>query len=282
MKNRTKQVFSVIVIRQFDRQITSLILTLAMISGIFPHYPTITTLAQTSTTATCKTDLAGAQKKISAVVHAALTTTQPTAWVDPIKNIVQVLVQTSNEVGAKSVGTAIAAVGGLPVYSFRSIDGVLAVIPRNQVVEIARLCEVERITADHATQQTASHLETTTGLSKLRSFSSTSNTFSGVDGTGVGIAILDSGVMKTHTSLANSASLSRVTKAVNMLVVQPSVSAASTTKILGIDLTAISSLNKVTKMLSKTVSDAIIASTEPNPDDYGHGTAVAGDRKSVV
>ena len=170
------------------KQGTVLVLISAMICGVFPQSSYSIASAETISISTCQGSDAEAMKKLSSSVIAVLNGTNPSNYYDLNSNSVQVIVQTTSNKAAKIVSNEITKEGGTPIYSFRSIDGLLANIPLDKIVRIAQLCEVERITCDHTTQQTASHLETVTGLSNLRTYNSSKNTFSGVDGTGIGIA----------------------------------------------------------------------------------------------
>ncbi|MEJ7712472.1 MAG: hypothetical protein WKF84_22120 [Pyrinomonadaceae bacterium] len=77
----------------------------------------------------------------------------------------------------------------------------------------AERADVERISPDHLAQQTASHLEAATGTDQVRSWNFLGTGFTGLDGSGVGVAILDSGMMASHRHFADALGLSRVAAA---------------------------------------------------------------------
>src|SRR5215212_2247040 len=135
--------------------------------------------------------------KLSPPLRQALATSDTLVWSDPSRQTVRALVQS---VGPVSSGllSAIRANGGTVLRQFSSIKGFLAELPKNRILTIAARPDVERMSADHLAQKNASHLEATTGTDQLRSYSSLLNTYSGLDGGGIGIAILDSGIMAGH------------------------------------------------------------------------------------
>src|ERR1700756_2930828 len=72
-------------------------------------------------------------------------------------------------------------------------------VPTSVLDELARRDDVVSVAPNHTTHRTASTLETITGTltSNVRT-NSTKTSYSGLDGTGIGIAVLDSGVMAAH------------------------------------------------------------------------------------
>src|SRR5204863_6617597 len=118
---------------------------------------------------------------------------------------VRALIQTNGPV-TNALKSAVTSAGGSIVRQFTSINGVLVDLPKNRLLTIAGRSDVERISADHLAQQSSSHLEVATGADRARTY--------GLDGSGVGIAILDSGIMAGHSEfgpLGNLLGLSRVT-----------------------------------------------------------------------
>jgi len=108
------------------------------------------------------------------------------------------------------------------------------------------------MSADHLAQKSASHLEAATGADRVRASS-------GLDGKGIGIAILDSGIMASHSefgSLGNLLGLSRVTAKTD--IAATNVNLAQYLLRLGI------------------VSSLLDLLGLGNGDGYGHGSHVAG------
>src|SRR5262249_12145129 len=130
--------------------------------------------------------------------------------------------------------------------------GMLVSLPKNNLLALAAEPEVERISPDHLVTKCASHLEAATGANSLRSYSPLLG-FSGLDGSGVGIAVLDSGIMASHADFAGGLlGLSRVSAAVD--VASSNNFLRSFENLLALHLPLVSG----------------------NEDAYGHGAHVAG------
>ena len=86
------------------------------------------------------------------------------------------------------------------------------------MAKVAERSDVTFVAPNRATRRTASTLETITGASTtgVRT-GSTKTSYSGLDGTGIGIAIVDSGVMQAHKAFHTAAGVSRVLKNVQTL-----------------------------------------------------------------
>ena len=108
--------------------------------------------------------------------------------------------------------SAIVAAGGSVYYRYISVSGVLALLPANKVVEIARRGDVQSISPNRSTYRTQSLLEQTTGAATARATPATAD----VDGRGVGIAFLDSGIMASHRAFADANGGSRVKRSVDI------------------------------------------------------------------
>src|SRR5690242_15850795 len=220
------------------RKLLTIALTLVLVFGLLP-------LTRTQAV------VAAPISKLSAALQQALNSTVSTVWSDPSRQRLRVLIQ-SNGPFSSSLNTAIIASGGTIVRQFTSINGVLADLPKNQVLTLAARTDVDRMSADHLAQMSASHLEVATGADKVR-------TSSGLDGSGVGIAILDSGIFAGHSefgSLGNLLGLSRVTAKVDI---------ASTNVNLAQYLLRLGLVTSLLDLLGLG-----------NGDGYGHGSHVAG------
>ena len=92
--------------------------------------------------------------------------------------------------------------GGSVHASFPSMHSLSVQIKASQVQALAERKEVLSVTPNREIRSTASTIETITGAlnSGVRTYSDKIN-YSGLDGSGIGIAILDSGVMKMHDTL---------------------------------------------------------------------------------
>src|SRR6185369_11909654 len=220
------------------RKLLTLALTLVLVFGLLP-------LTRSQAV------VAAPISKLSRALQQALNTNVSTVWSDPSRQRLRVLIQ-SNGAFTSSLNTAIIAAGGIIVRQFASINGVLAYLPKNRVLTLAARPDVDRMSADHLAQMSSSHIEVATGADKVR-------TSSGLDGSGIGIAILDSGIMASHSEfgpLGNLLGLSRVTAKTDI---------ASTNVNLAQYLLRLGLVTSLLDLLGLG-----------NGDGYGHGSHVAG------
>jgi serine protease AprX len=196
--------------------------------------------------------------KLSTAVQQILNSGTTLVWANPATQTIRVLIQTFGPVDSGLL-TAIGQNGGSVVRQFASIDGVLAALPISSVLAIAALPQVERITADHLAQETSSHLEAATGADQVRSYGFL-NTISGLDGTGVGIAVLDSGIMSGHSDFSNGLLSSRVAGSTDIVSGNQNLSQFESQLGLG-------------TLLGGLLNLSLLAS---NDDGFGHGSHVAG------
>ena len=157
-----------------------------------------------------------AYRKLSPDLQAALTSTTLTdsSWVKETANgrLLKLLVLSYDTVDPdlKSLRQAILDANGSVYYRFSSVNGLLVMLPAANVVSIARRSDVEVMSPNRPTVRTSSLVEATTGADAVRALPA------GFDGTGVGIAVMDSGVMAAHKSFADAKGGSRVKKSVNL------------------------------------------------------------------
>jgi serine protease AprX len=140
-------------------------------------------------------------------------------------------------------------------------------VPTSVLNELARLDDVVSVAPNRTTHHTASTLETITGTltSNVRT-NSTKSSYSGLDGTGIGIAIVDSGVMKGHNAFLNGLGITRVKRNVSML---HQTLANWTT---GVDSTT----SPMPGSLAEIQYESSIANDGgTDQDPFGHGTHVA-------
>src|SRR5258706_4795291 len=225
------------------RQPLTVLLTLTLVFALLPHGRTQADGGSGSG--------AGVSKLSVALQQALVSYPSSCVWLDASRQTVRALIQ-SNGPPSSALTTAITAAGGSVVRQFTSINGLLADLPINKVLTIAGRSDVDRMSADHLSQQSSSHLEVATGADRAR-------TYGGLDGSGVGIAILDSGIMASHSefgNLGNLLGLSRVTAKTD--IASSNVNLAQYLLRLGI----------VSSLLDLLGLD--------NGDGYGHGSHVAG------
>src|SRR5689334_20060066 len=193
--------------------------------------------------------------KLSLALQQALVNNDLQVWSNPSRQTVRTVIQTNGPVSL-ALRSAILLAGGTVVRQFTSIDGMLVELPKNKLLDIAARADVERLTADHLAQESASHLETATGADLLRTYRPLTNNFTGLDGSGVGIAILDSGIMATHNDFSGLLGLTtRVTASTD--IVSSNTNLALVENLLGI-------------------LGGLLPILNTNKDGYGHGSHVAG------
>ncbi|HWN98101.1 MAG TPA: S8 family peptidase [Blastocatellia bacterium] len=118
---------------------------------------------------------------------------------DASPRMVDVIIQTASKPDKKFL-RALSHRGGYLLSDYNNVEAVAAHVPVDQIGEIASQSHVEYISLDRPTQATG-HLETTTGANIARNYGNAST--GSIDGSGVGIAILDSGVYANHESFSD-------------------------------------------------------------------------------
>jgi subtilisin family serine protease len=140
-------------------------------------------------------------------------------------------------------GLRLAAIAGGATFgrNFRSVPGISARLPAALVARLATRSDVWRIVPNRTVMQASSALELITGADDVRTMAAGP----ALDGSGVGIAFVDSGIMSAHGAFVGNDGLSRVKMSVDFT----SPLATPTTPVDG--------------------------SSNPFQDPYGHGTLVA-------
>jgi serine protease AprX len=165
----------------------------------------------------------GQAKKIAKDLQAALdATTTPTAkWAKDIngtRHVQVVIMSGSTDTAMTNLRNDIKGAGGSVHVAMPGLRAVTATLPAAQVARIAGRSDVVTVAPNRTTSRTASALETMTGaLTSVVRSNSTKTSYSGLDGTGIGIAVLDSGVMKAHEAFNNASAVTRVKRNVTML-----------------------------------------------------------------
>ena len=181
-----------------------------------------------------------------------------------VRHVQVVLVSNDNDPLMSNLRAHVLQLGGSVHAVHPAVHAMTVQVKASDVAALAQRSDVLSVSPNRVTQRTFSALESMTGAltANVRTYSS-KTAYSGVDGTGVGIAVLDSGVMKSHDSLDNS--LQRVKRNVNML----NASLANWTT--GVSTT---SLNPGSTALANYEA-AIAADSTNTQDPFGHGTHVA-------
>jgi subtilisin family serine protease len=181
---------------------------------------------------------------------------------------VLVLAKSSSDADLQDLRRAIVNAGGSVYYRYISVSGVSAVMPASKVIQIAGRADVETISPNRLTARTKSLLEKVTGVAEL------AGTALDFDGSGVGIAFLDSGIMSTHKSFAGGGLFapSRVKKAVDLNKINEASLLGSNEWRGGSDYSrSIYPGSSTLQGLEQTLNSLLATFQDP----YGHGTLVA-------
>ena len=178
-----------------------------------------------------------------------------------------VFVSNAADEGMSDLRAEIKRVGGTIDATMPGLRMLTATLPAKKVKQVAERSDVKFVAPNRETKRSASTLEAITGATTapVRT-NSTKTSYSGPDGSGIGIAIVDSGVMKNHEAFNNAAGTTRVLKNVQFLT----TSLADWTN--GYDMNT--SLQPGSAALA-SYEAAIDNSANLVQDGYGHGTHVA-------
>ena len=212
------------------------------------------------------------EKKIARDLQAALDS--PTApkvkWTREIngqRHVQVVIMSGSLDAEMTDLRKSIKAVGGSVHVAMAGLRAVTATLPAAQVASFAARSDVVAVVPNRTTSRTASALEQMTGaLSPVVRTNSSKTNYSGLDGSGIGIAVLDSGVMTAHKAFNTAEGETRVMRNVQML----GTTQANWSSGAG----ASSSLQPGSAAL-QAYESAIANDSNLIQDAYGHGTHVA-------
>lgn len=208
---------------------------------------------------------------LAAVVAAA--STPSVSWardVGGVRYVKALIVSSSGDPNLVALRSAVLAAGGSVYMRYVSVAALSVLLPAAQVNAVAARSDVQSMSPNRLTARTASLLEQTTGAANVRGGSANPT---GLDGSGVGIAVLDSGILEQHFNLlAADGKTQRVKRAVDFLQVADATAAGVKDWTPGLD--ASSSLVPGSAAMTGYES-RINALTKSRPDAYGHGTHVA-------
>jgi serine protease AprX len=199
-------------------------------------------------------------------------------WVKKVKGewLAKVLVVSSNssDPELKVLRQAVTSMGGSVIYRYVSVPAISVVLPLQSVSVLAALSDVSTISPNRMTAKTDSFIEKITGALSTRA----TTTQRGVDGAGVGIAVLDSGVMRNHVDMLDASGATRVVQSLNFLDADAAQSGVAGKKGWGAPGADYSTdyypgsknLDAYLNYLQRGK-----ASKDNSDDPYGHGTHVA-------
>jgi hypothetical protein len=209
---------------------------------------------------------------LSAVVAAA--TTPKISWAKDVAGVryVKALIIVDAASNATKTRDAVLHAGGSVYYRYTSVPALSVLMPASSVTSIAARTEVQSISPNRLAARTASSIEFATGAlaANVRTYAGT--TYSGLDGTGVGIAIVDSGVMFNHQNLGDDRNATRVVKGVDMTKAGDASLVGAKDWTPGIDASSDMSPGSTTQT---QYENKIQNTKHDNTDLYGHGTHVA-------
>ena len=192
-----------------------------------------------------------------------------------------VVVSNSADPDMDKLRAAVLANGGSVFARYYAVSALLAMLPIDKVATIAARADVASISPNRAIARTASLLElasgaVTVGARSPRTYAGAA--YTGLDGSGVGIALLDSGISSNHAAFQRvGTDGSRVLRSVNLQWVgdvgQTSKRHVSRAWTVGVDLS--SSLAPDTRARAIYESAIQTVGRKFAQDDYGHGTHVA-------
>ena len=177
---------------------------------------------------------------------------------------------------ARSTDTSLAllraqvlASGGGVYYRFISMQGLSATLPASAVATIAARSDVLYVVPNRPAMRLQSVLQRASGQADL---AASLGTAAGVDGAGVGIAVLDSGIDFRHRNFLRPDGSSRVAGAVDFVSMRRSFVDGGWR--VGNDYSP-----STTASIDRTKywqDGPQLAPKANNPDPYGHGSIVAG------
>ncbi len=167
-----------------------------------------------------------------------------------------------------SVHNTARSLGGVVQEVHPMVRTLTVSLPSQAVRKLAQHADVLSLTPNVDTQRSASFLESTTATQhgNVRNYTTTT-AYTGYDGTGVGIAVLDSGVMKAHRSFQNAAGVTRVKRNVSMLKNNLANWADPWQYSAG---SLVPGSSEATQY-----ENSVAADNDLNQDTFGHGTHVA-------
>ncbi|HLW12817.1 MAG TPA: S8 family serine peptidase, partial [Casimicrobiaceae bacterium] len=218
-----------------------------------------------------------AQLKIApdlmAIVTSSTAPTVPWARLSNGDMLVRVIVvSNSDDTSLGTLRAFLLSVGGSVYYNYTSIRAVAAMLPASHLIELASRDDVLSISPNRAVTRTASQLQLTTGASTAPRPSGGG----ALDGSGVGIAVVDSGIDWNHqsagTTLFGFKGPTRVRQAIDFARLGKSLEDPNW--VAGIDVSASATLTLDGTQFSAMLS-LLQQPTLRDPDPYGHGTHVA-------
>src|SRR5438552_840525 len=188
--------------------------------------------------------------------------------VNGVRHVEVIVIGDGSDSDLAGLRSHVARAGGAVVGHHQLVQGVTVQIPAAQLYGLAQRRDVVSISPNRTVYRTSSTVEAITGstTSQVRTYVG-SSAYAGFDGSGVGIAVLDSGLMKAHRSFTNAAGVSRVKRNVDMLKARGGI---WTTGFYDGSMSYTPGATGLAKYENLIANDSNIVQ-----DPYGHGTHVA-------
>ena len=181
---------------------------------------------------------------------------------DGQRQVKAVIVADSADATLADLRRHVTSVGGAVYDRYASIQALSVMLPADRVAEIAARSDVVSVSPNRSTARTASLLETASGTTQLRVSGVPAD--AALDGSGIGIAVLDSGIASAHQHFQDARGRSRVVRAVDLLQVGDALPNGQRDWRARVDAVAEGKAGRAAEA-GNGVSDA-----------YGHGSHVAG------
>src|ERR1700740_2478444 len=133
-----------------------------------------------------------------------------------VRYVKALIVADSSDPTLAALRAAVLADGGTVYFQYLAVSALSVMLPANQVSNIAARSDVHSISPNRPTTRTASVLEYTTGALAADVRADASLSYIGLDGSAVGIAVLDSGIDRNHRDMKGPDGRSRVVRAINL------------------------------------------------------------------
>ena len=184
---------------------------------------------------------------------------------------VKLLVEaSSNDPSLASLRQFMLAQGGSVHHVYVSVRALSGLMPASALPALAARSDVIAITPNRLASRSGSLVQDASGVSAVPRLGGVT----AVDGRGIGIAVLDSGIDWDHRSMKDSAGKTRVAAAVDFVALSRRFASAGWQP--GVDYSAATAkLMRFDTGVPVTAELALLAPRSTQPDPYGHGTFVA-------
>ena len=209
--------------------------------------------------------------KMSRELDEALSGTGSASWVRDVggvRHVQALLVTDGADPQMTDLRRAVHSLGGSVHAVHAAAHSMTVQIKASLLDTLAQRADVLNVVPNRPTHRTFSTMESITGAGTPNVRTGDAKTqYAGLGGTGIGVAVLDSGVMKAHLAFLNGSGANRVLRNVSMI----NTSAANWTAGGAPNVTTLQPGSAQQLAYESLVANDSAA----NQDGYGHGTHVA-------